>query len=119
MNYDYSSFNINFSETKEPHKDRSNMSATSERTLTEHSDAETTTGDKKANKSADTNTNDDQAQVEGNTEERILVEKDGVFALMTTQEHTAYEKQKKKERKQQNLSLNSTINSCDQSGYVV
>lgn len=29
--------------------------------------------------------------------ERILVEKDGVFKLMTTEEHTAYEKKKKQE----------------------
>jgi len=55
--------------------------------------------------------------------ERILIEKDGIFKLMTTEEHTAYEKQKKieqqqQEQKQQNRSLNSSINSNKSSNQV-
>ena len=46
--------------------------------------------------------------------ERILVEKDGVFKLMTTEEHTAYEEQRKKETatnltSKDTNSLNSTL----------
>lgn len=53
---------------------------------------------------------------EEDSSERILVEKDGVFKLMTTEEHTAYEEQKKKEailnsHINKDSSLNSTLSS--------
>lgn len=60
--------------------------------------------------------NSDRIVEEENSSERILVEKDGVFKLMTTEEHTAYEEQKKKEANL-NRHVNKKSNSLNNSTF--
>jgi len=70
-------------------KEHQSSEQTTERTVTEHD----------SNQAADDN-------------ERILVERDGVFKLMTTEEHTAYEKQKKQEALEANNKESSDTTSA-------
>jgi hypothetical protein len=68
----------------------------------------------------DTESNSNEVKGSKDPNERILVEKDGIFKLMTTQEHTAYERQKIIEQQQkENKSLNSSISSSKSSNQTM
>ena len=71
--------------------------------------------DRTTTNTENTNTDNQQTTAEAN-ERNILVEKDGVFKLMTAEEHTAYEKQLRNERKQQQQS--SSLNSSSSSNLA-